>query len=264
MDHAAPLIIFALATLLFMGAGLTLGSVLPMQVALPLAQLSALMGSALWYRHVRPPPDEGWPTLRRLKMPPWGILAALLTGALMGLYANLLGAFTLKLIPSLQAEALRQSANSRALLFPEEPALAVAAIIAIVITAPLCEELLFRGAILPTQQRRPLLGALALNGGLFALIHFNLPAALPLALLGAFLAHLTLRSRSLWPAILVHAGVNLCNGVLLPRLVLADAQGELDLDALPWTSLLVGMLLLGALCASLWRAMLTLARDPTP
>ena len=41
---------------------------------------------------------------------------------------------------------------------------------------------------------------------------------LPLTLLGMALAQLTLHTGSIWPAILVHAGMNLCNGVLLVHL----------------------------------------------
>lgn len=90
-----------------------------------------------------------------------------------------------------------------------------------VVLAPLFEEILFRGTLLPWLQQRftsrlgPRIGtgvALALSAVLFGLTHLE-PGGLPtLILLGACLGWAYLRSGSLWVPILIHAG---WNGTLL-------------------------------------------------
>ena len=83
----------------------------------------------------------------------------------------------------------------------------------------ICEELLFRGAIL-SGLRRDLGPAkvIAWQALLFGLVHASIYRFVPTALLGAILASLTLRARSLWPAILLHSTYNavLVSGLLDP------------------------------------------------
>jgi hypothetical protein len=94
-------------------------------------------------------------------------------------------------------------------------ALRLALLLTVTTLGPLVEELLFRGALLSALARRLPVGmAAAASAALFALAH--LPDldlrwyALPnLALLGAALAWLRLRSGSIWPAVLAHATNNL-------------------------------------------------------
>lgn len=80
---------------------------------------------------------------------------------------------------------------------------------------PLVEELLFRGALLSALLRRMHTGwAVAVSSLLFACVHLPdlgfLWYAVPnLALLGAVLAWLRLRSGSLWPAVVAHGMNNL-------------------------------------------------------
>ena len=76
--------------------------------------------------------------------------------------------------------------------------------------APLTEELLFRGFLLPPTVR--VMGrwvGVVLNAALFGLMHASDPqAVLPLVALGALLADLRLRTGSLWPCIALHCGNN--------------------------------------------------------
>lgn len=79
-----------------------------------------------------------------------------------------------------------------------------------VLVAPVLEELLFRGFVLPPLVRRvgPWLGALS-NGLLFGALHLADPWSVPpLVALGALLAWLRLRSNSVGPPILLHATNN--------------------------------------------------------
>ncbi len=83
-------------------------------------------------------------------------------------------------------------------------------VLAIVILAPLVEELIFRGLVmghLLTKMRRPM--AILLSSVIFGLIHLNMLQILYAALMGALLAFIYVRSQSIWAAIFAHAGFNL-------------------------------------------------------
>jgi membrane protease YdiL (CAAX protease family) len=78
-----------------------------------------------------------------------------------------------------------------------------------VVVAPLVEELFFRGFVFAGL--RPRYGwpkAAAISSALFALLHLQPLAILPIFLLGYIFAFLYQRSRSLWPAILMHVLMN--------------------------------------------------------
>ena len=252
MSLAAPYLIFILAALVFMLVGGLLQVLAPMQAALIGAQLLGLGGVALYVRRVRPAPPRGWPAWS-LGLPIKTLALLLLIAPCLAILANTLGALTLALIPSLEPSAKAYREATLAMLYPEQPWLRALALISVVGTAPLCEELLFRGAILPEQRRAasPPWLALGLNGALFGLLHMNPISALALTLLGVFLAHLTWMTGRLGPAILVHALVNLTNGVVLAELSQAQA---LDLEAArpPLMQLLGLTALLSALGALLW------------
>ena len=75
-----------------------------------------------------------------------------------------------------------------------------------VVLAPLFEEVIFRGVLLPVLARRVgfTAGAL-LNGLLFAMAHISIGELIPLTVLGTGLALLRLRSGRLLPCVLMHA-----------------------------------------------------------
>lgn len=79
------------------------------------------------------------------------------------------------------------------------------AISMLALTPAICEEILFRGYI-QRQAERSLgaWGGILFSGIIFGFYHLRLTQAIPLSLLGIFMAWLTWRTRSLWPAILVH------------------------------------------------------------
>ncbi|MDR0994138.1 MAG: CPBP family intramembrane metalloprotease [Verrucomicrobiota bacterium] len=86
--------------------------------------------------------------------------------------------------------------------------------------APLAEELLFRGILLPLLIRR--LGAVAgmvATSLLFALLHGNLPSALPIFVLSLALSWAYIRTGSLWVSVLMHALFNAVSLALLAGLI---------------------------------------------
>jgi membrane protease YdiL (CAAX protease family) len=82
--------------------------------------------------------------------------------------------------------------------------------------APVCEELYFRGFVYPVLRHRfGMPAAVLITSCLFAAIHFDLARFLFLALLGAFLAIVCEKTRSLLPAIAAHSAYNLASILLL-------------------------------------------------
>lgn len=90
---------------------------------------------------------------------------------------------------------------------------------AVALSPGICEEVFFRGLILG-QHRRALspLRAVLLGGFLFGLFHLSIYRILPTALLGVAAGAVTIRSRSLLPAVLLHTAYN--------ALTLLGARGE--------------------------------------
>lgn len=83
-----------------------------------------------------------------------------------------------------------------------------------VVIAPLVEEALFRGILLPVLMKKMSPGtAIVVNSAFFAVIHQHLPAMVPLFVLAIVLALLYIYSGSLWSSIVLHAvfnGVSIC------------------------------------------------------
>ncbi|MFE4105867.1 CPBP family intramembrane glutamic endopeptidase [Almyronema epifaneia] len=86
------------------------------------------------------------------------------------------------------------------------------------VAAPLFEEVLFRGFLLPSLTRyMPVWGAIALSSFIFAAAHLSLSEVLPLMVLGAILGFVYTRSRSLLAPMLLHS---IWNGATMLGLLL--------------------------------------------
>lgn len=89
------------------------------------------------------------------------------------------------------------------------------------IAAPIFEELLFRGFLLPSVTRYfPMWGAIALSSLIFAVAHLSLSEVLPLTVLGMVLGFVYVRSRNLLSSMLLHSLWN--SGTLLSLFVLGS------------------------------------------
>ncbi len=84
------------------------------------------------------------------------------------------------------------------------------------VAAPLVEEVLFRGYFYGVLKRftSPVFGAV-ISSGLFAVVHLNLPALVPLWVFALILTWMYELTRCLWVPILVHAMFNAANVMLL-------------------------------------------------
>ena len=113
----------------------------------------------------------------------------------------------------------------------------IGGLLAISVVPGICEELLFRGAILGLLRKRlPVWGAIAAQAVAFAILH-ALAVRLPYTfVLGALFGILVVRTGSLWPAILAHTAHNLLSAVL------PEAWRDLP----PWALWIVAVIGLGS------------------
>ena len=129
-------------------------------------------------------------------------------------------------------------------------------LLAFAVVPAVSEELLHRGAILPMLTKRLGVPAgLFLSSLFFGLSHLNLSRLLPTAALGLALGGLRLRTRSLWPSMLLHF---LYNAILL-----VVSQQDWPLPAL-----LVFPAAALSICGGAWLVRLTpkqpICADPEP
>lgn len=91
--------------------------------------------------------------------------------------------------------------------------LLVILIFTLVVLAPVCEEIFFRGYMYPAlRNRMSMQPAMIINGLIFAAVHFELIGFLPRFVLGYGLCYMFERNRTLAPSIVGHA---LYNGLLI-------------------------------------------------
>ena len=129
-----------------------------------------------------------------------GVGVAVGARAFAGLYAAVLAAFGVQ--PSTEGVDLTR-------LLPLTPLGVSLALLIVVILGPFAEEVVFRGVLLSAiRERWGESTAIAASAAIFGAIHFNLVAFVPLAVLGAGLGALYVRSKSLWPSVLCHATFN--------------------------------------------------------
>lgn len=219
-EIVAPYAVFFWAALGMLIGGGAFQAYLPLQWGLLATEFIVVLGITLALRAFlhQTDLDVRWPTFREWDMPPAAVVLLFVAAPLLGILANLVAAAMAELSPWLGqlAEQYEQMTDT---LFPaDDPLLWAAGALSVTIAAPLCEEFLFRGTILPLQQRahRSAVLIVVTNGLMFGAIHFNPLSFVALSIVGAFLADIALRSRTIWPAILGHAILNGCNGLLLP------------------------------------------------
>jgi hypothetical protein len=122
-------------------------------------------------------------------------------------------------------------------------------LIALALVPGVCEEFLFRGyAQRQFERASGAAGGILLSGVLFGLYHLRPSQVLPLVMLGLYLAYLTWRTGSLWPAVLVHM---LHNGLAVVAAQYVQTHPSYDLQALeqapmPWYAVLGGFAIFGA------------------
>ena len=84
----------------------------------------------------------------------------------------------------------------------------IAYALVLIVVAPITEEPIFRGFVMSAWLRRGTVPGLVLSAFLFASVHFQIAALVPIALLGMVFAFLVQRTGSLYSSIIAHACYN--------------------------------------------------------
>lgn len=80
-------------------------------------------------------------------------------------------------------------------------------LLATIVVAPITEELIFRGVLLKTFEKQGTKFAIIATSAIWALVHGNLKQGIPVFFMGIALAIVTVKTKSIIPAIIIH-GIN--------------------------------------------------------
>ncbi len=158
------------------------------------------------------------------------------------LLAPAMTVFALKLFEWQQHVLPMPSSQGEVTLFAGAPGEHTLALLLLIALSPaICEELFFRGALLSGLRRDlPAWKIVAFEMLFFGAVHMSIYRFAPTAILGGLLAWITLRSRSILPAMLLHATYN-------GMLVLKEDKGlafDATWNAALWAGAVLGVFLL--------------------
>ncbi|KAK4802812.1 hypothetical protein SAY86_001015 [Trapa natans] len=129
----------------------------------------------------------------------------LVLGCLMFPLVNRLSQFNLDILPLLPSTPLILS-NVEQSIFARDPVAMALYAVVVTVCAPVWEEIVFRGFLLPSLTRyMPVWCAILVSSVAFALAHFSVQRMLPLIFLGIVMGLLFTRSRNLVPSMLLHS-----------------------------------------------------------
>ncbi len=122
------------------------------------------------------------------------------------------------------------------------------------LTPAICEELLFRGYVQRQAERSMgVWGGIVFTGVIFGLYHLRLSQLVPLSVLGVYLAYVTWRTGSLWPAVVLHL---LNNGFAVVLASYVSARPDLSMQdveefEVPLYAVVAGVALFGVIVRAL-------------
>ncbi|CAI8619523.1 unnamed protein product [Vicia faba] len=126
-------------------------------------------------------------------------------GCLMFPLVNRLSQFNLDLLPILPSTQITLSSVEQSIKARDPVAMLLYAIV-VSVCAPVWEEIVFRGFLLPSLTKyMPVWCAILVSSVAFALAHFNIQRMLPLIFLGMVMGVIFTRSRNLLPSMLLHS-----------------------------------------------------------
>jgi uncharacterized protein len=205
----APRVLFVLLTMTFMlviGLQLLWGEGNPRWKTLAL-EICVFVPSLIYLRVRRGSPARTF-MWSRVGFP-W-LMSALFLGLGLSLLADELDRFVQRIVPMNQEilMGIQEAMIARTLLDW------VLIVLGVIVVASVVEESLFRGLVLQTMEKtHTRRKAVLASAFLFSLLHFNPWWLLNIFILGLVLGWLTVRSRSIWPAVMLHAvrnGLSVC------------------------------------------------------
>lgn len=206
-------------------------------------QVFGLLLPGIWFARLH---SSTWPAFLRLR----GIDTRFVLLSLMGLLAiipvvQVLGSWS-DLLPwpdSIRAFEQQQMDLIERILMRDFPLAFSISMLAL--TPAICEEVLFRGYVQRQAERSlGIFWGIAFSGIVFGLYHLRLTQALPLSVLGIFLAWITWRSGSLIPAILVHLANNAFAAILGKMSATGRLEADLETFEMPMSIFFVSLVIL--------------------
>ncbi|PIA43659.1 hypothetical protein AQUCO_01800013v1 [Aquilegia coerulea] len=126
-------------------------------------------------------------------------------GCLMFPLVNRLSQVNLNLVPHLPSSPITVSSVEQSIVARDPVAMVLYAIV-VAICAPMWEEIVFRGFLLPSLTKyMPVWCSILVSSVVFAIAHFNAQRMLPLILLGMVMGAVFTRSRNLFASMLLHS-----------------------------------------------------------
>ncbi|XP_050251094.1 uncharacterized protein LOC126698123 [Quercus robur] len=126
-------------------------------------------------------------------------------GCLMFPLVNRLSQVNLNLWPILPSTPVTVSSVEQSIVARDPVAMALYAVV-VSVCAPIWEEIVFRGFLLPSLTKyMPVWCSILVSSVAFALAHFNIQRMLPLIFLGVVMGAVFARSRNLLPSMLLHS-----------------------------------------------------------
>jgi membrane protease YdiL (CAAX protease family) len=195
MAWEANLLVASLLILVMIGGGIA--GAFGLSVLLIVFQLLVLLPGMVWMAIRRYPLK---PTLRlhniNRQTVIWSVLIGLVCWPIVAGMATLIEQGLSRIGPGPQVP------------YPTSAIESIVYAVVLIVLAPITEEPIFRGFVMSAWLRRGTFPGLLLSGFLFASIHLQIAAILPIALLGIVFGFLVQRSNSLYSSIIAHICYN--------------------------------------------------------
>lgn len=126
-------------------------------------------------------------------------------GCLLFPLVNLLSHINISLVPASPGPVVGVSSVEQSIVARDPVAMALYAVV-VTVCAPIWEEIVFRGFLLPSLTRyMPLPWSILASAAAFALAHFNAQRVMPLVFLGVVMGGVFARSRNLLASMVLHS-----------------------------------------------------------
>jgi hypothetical protein len=161
---------------------------------------------------------------RAVGLNPFPVVSGILVAIAASVVGRLLAGLALLILQALDIR-LPPSPTDPTAMFGRGPLSMALILVLLMVVAPFAEEVIFRGVLMGSLQRRygPSWAILG-SGMLFALVHVQISTVVAIVFVGLALGWIAMRYRSIWPSIIAHS---LFNGVSAGAILWLRSSGRL-------------------------------------